>query len=209
MATYWEKTRVEVRKAELEEFGMDEVQSKRGWYGYELPGCQWNEKYRPTIDEANWRDWPSIAPNYIIKTAKPGENYTCLLLRRAVLQMPDNEWEDLMDEVKKIKDDYPVLSADTWSQVQMEHQDREWAGYYRQEFREELQLQFEGAFLHLQWGERIQEKFDEMAQTDEFVDEVFFDYLHHHGRGDEWNESKTVTCLLTLTRSWGTLTCRL
>ena len=187
MTSFWEKTRVSVRKAELEKFGMDEVRSKRGWYGYELPGCQWNEHYRQTIDEANWHAWPHQAPKYIIKTTKDGGDRTCLLLRRAVLYMPDKEWEDLMDEIKKVKDDYPIVDESVWSEIEMEHQDEAWKATYRGEFRDALRERFDGAFVDLQWGDRIQDKFNDVLEGTDFVDDLFYEYMRR-GRGGEWTE---------------------
>lgn len=185
-------TVAKARLAELEKNKMEEIQSKRGWIGYELPRCSWASHWKPSEAVSNYRSWPGEAPGWIIQVVDGSGYNTCMLRRKAVLEMPGVEWENMMRSVKALRDSYPVLDDSDHYEVQDEAQQAEWAETYREEFRKELSDKFSDVLVTLPYGERIQDKFESMLWDDRLLDKFFHVIVSNDVRGrlDElWTEA--------------------
>lgn len=186
------ETVVKARLAQLEKLGMDEIQSKRGWIGYELPNCSWHDNWKPSTDVSNYRCWPAEARGWIVQIVDGSGNNTCMLRRKAVYEMPEKEWEELMNTVDKLKHDYPYLDENDHSEVESEGQDKEWDETYREEFQKGLAEKFDGVFSTMAFGDRIEDKFAAMIEDDNLTDQFFYELRRNDGRGrfDElWTEA--------------------
>lgn len=189
---FHDETVVKGRKKELEKLKMDEIQSRRGWIGYELPSCSWHDTWHPSAEVSNYRCWPAEAKGWIVQVIDNNGNHTCMLRRKAVDWMPQKDWETLMNTVEKVLHDYPYLDDSHHSEVESEGQDKEWAETYREEFRKELDEKFKDVLPTLQDGDRIGMKFEQMLYSDSLLDDFFYGFIHNDGRGryDEiWSEA--------------------
>ena len=191
------ETVVKARLAELEVLEMDEIQSERGWTGYELPECKWSSNWHPSHQVANYRAWPAEAHGWILQVKYEGNN-TCMLRRKAVYEMPEREWEELMNKVRTLKDDYPTLDDDVQSKVESEYKNEEWESYYRGEFQKEMQEKFEDVFTTLEFGEKKQAIFDEMISSKELTDEFFYRHSRRCDDDDWWSEEEGGDWCLSL-----------
>ena len=189
---FHDETVVETRLAQLAKWKMDEIQSKRGWIGYELPNCSWSESWHPSQAVSNYGCWPDEAPGWIVQVRTHSGNNTCMLRRKAVDYMSEPEWEKLINTVDNLVNSYSSLDDSHHSEVQSEAQSKEWDETYRDEFRKELEEKFNGVLSTLQDGNRIEMKFQQMLDSDSLLDDLFDDFIRNDRRGryDEiWNEA--------------------
>lgn len=187
--SFYDETVVQKRKAELESLKMDEIQSQRGWYGYEMPDSRWSDHWKNTITVSNYRSWPAEARGWIVQV-KNGGDYVCMLRRKAVYEMPEKEWDELMEKARHLKEDYPMLDEMDHSNVEQEYQDREWRETYREEFQRAMHEKFDEVFLTMNHGEEKEAKFQEMLADDKLTDRFFYDYMQDRWDGDEWREEQ-------------------
>lgn len=189
---FHDETVVKTRLAQLAKLKMDEIQSKRGWIGYELPNCSWSESWHPSQEVSNYGCWPDEAPGWIVQVRTHSGNNTCMLRRKAVDYMSEPEWEKLINTVDNLVNSYSSLDDSHHSEVQSEAQSKEWDETYRDEFRKELEEKFNGVLSTLQDGNRIEMKFQQMLDSDSLLDDLFDDFIRNDRRGryDEiWNEA--------------------
>lgn len=189
--SFFDETVVQKRLAELEAFKMDEIQSKRGWWGWELPECSWSSHWKPSITVSNYRCWPAEARGWILQVLDQSGNHTCILRKKALREMPQDEWDELMKVIDKIKNDYPMLDESDHSEVESEAQDEEWRETYREEFQKLMSEKFEGVFTTMQNGDRIEQKFVDLINDDKLTDRFFYDYMQNRWRGEEWTEDQS------------------
>ncbi|MGV0949243.1 MAG: 2'-5' RNA ligase family protein [Azonexus sp.] len=187
---FFDETVIQKRMEELKELGMDEeIQSKRGWIGYELPDCSWSESWHPSLDVSNYRCWPAESKGWILQIVDGSGNHTCMLRRKAVREMPTDEWNKLIEVIRKMKEDYPMLCDSTHSDVESEYQDKEWEETYREEFQKALSAKFQGVFTTMQHSDRIEEKFYDLVNSKNLTDSFFFNWMRN-AQGEEWTEAR-------------------
>lgn len=189
--SFFDETVVQKRLAELEAFKMDEIQSKRGWYGWELPDCSWSSSWKPSIAVSNYRCWPAEARGWILQVLDQSGNHTCILRKKALREMPEDEWKKLMKTIDKLKNDYPMLDDSDHSEVESEGQDEEWNDTYREEFQKLMSEKFDGVFSTMHNGDRIEQKFIDLINDDQLTDRFFYDYMRERWRGEEWTEDQS------------------
>lgn len=189
--SFFDETVIKQRMAQLTQYGMEEILSKRGWYGYELPDCSWEDHWKPSIAVSNYRCWPAEARGWIVQVLDESGNHTCILRRKAVHEMPQDEWDELMKSVKKLKEDYPLLDESDHREVETEGQDEAWREDYREEFQKLLAEKFDGVFATMHHGDRIEDKFSQMVTDPKLTDAFFYDYMRYRWQGDEWTEDQS------------------
>jgi 2'-5' RNA ligase len=177
----------EQRAKELQALKLDEIQSSRGWIGYELPACTWYPNYKNSQDVANWEAWPKFFPGMAVKVVVGGKN-TCMIKRTALRSLDEVVWKKLLKTIKGLQDDYGVLSDDIHSDVQSDGQDEAWNMDIWKEFGELMQKKFEGAFITWYGDPAPQAEFNQAMTDKDRVDDLF-SALHREYPSDvTWEE---------------------